>query len=350
MRFDLMLLWGLIGAGLAGCAERAAPGALLAAPGPPWSSAHYRNHPLVGQVWDLRRGVFASPEFVITELHDAPFILLGERHDNPDHHRIQAWVTHALIASGRRPALAFEMLDSDQDARLSQFLAGHPREAGGLGPAVGWEKSGWPPWTRYQPIAQAALDAGLPVRSANLPRRQVRGIARNGIGALDRSLVEALGLDAEMPPEMVARMRKEIVASHCGQIPEAMAGPLAMAQIVRDAHMARAMIGAAEKSDVADGTVLIAGAGHARADRGVPWHLRRAAPGRSVASVGLVEVSEGMNEPAAYAEHFDSDGLPFDFVWFTPRADITDPCEKFAEQLRRAGDGKRQGKHQSKPE
>jgi len=27
--------------------------------------------------------------------------------------------------------------------------------------------------------------------------------------------------------------------------------------------------------------------------------------------------------------------LPFDFVWFTPRVDDDDPCEVFAEQLRR---------------
>ncbi|MHA1569787.1 MAG: ChaN family lipoprotein [Alphaproteobacteria bacterium] len=336
MRFGPMLLLALAGVGLSGCAERAASGGLPAAPGPPWLSAHYRDHPLVGRLWDVNGGVFTSPEFMIAELAGAPFILLGERHGNPDHHRMQAWMTRALIAGGRRPALAFEMLDSGQDARLAQFLAGQPRTAGGLGPAVGWDRSGWPAWTLYQPIAQAALDAGLPVRSANLPRRQVRRIARNGIGALDPSLVAALGLESGMPPNMVAHMRAEILATHCGRIPEAMAGSLAMAQIVRDAHMARAMIAAAERPDVADGTVLIAGAGHARADRAVPWHLRRAAPGRSVASVGLIEVSEGADDPAAYAERFDSGALPFDFVWFTPRADITDPCEKFAEQLRRS--------------
>jgi len=27
------------------------------------------------------------------------------------------------------------------------------------------------------------------------------------------------------------------------------------------------------------------------------------------------------------------DGLPFDYVWFTPRVDESDPCEKFREQL-----------------
>jgi hypothetical protein len=27
-------------------------------------------------------------------------------------------------------------------------------------------------------------------------------------------------------------------------------------------------------------------------------------------------------------------GAPFDYVWFTPRVDLVDPCERFREQLR----------------
>ena len=42
------------------------------------------------------------------------FVLLGEKHDNPDHHRLQAWMIDALVARGRRPAIAMEMLDAEQ--------------------------------------------------------------------------------------------------------------------------------------------------------------------------------------------------------------------------------------------
>jgi hypothetical protein len=81
---------------------------------------------------------------------------------------------------------------------------------------------------------------------------------------------------------------------------------------------------------------LIAGAGHARKDRGVPWHLSRKASGRRVVSLALLEVVAGENNPDAYASGFDAKRLPFDFVWFTPRVDNLDPCEVFAEQLEKA--------------
>jgi hypothetical protein len=44
-----------------------------------------------------------------------------------------------------------------------------------------------------------------------------------------------------------------------------------------------------------------------------------------------------VNDPPAYASRFNAEALPYDFVWFTPRVDDLDPCERFAEQLRRAG-------------
>jgi len=68
----------------------------------------------------------------------------------------------------------------------------------------------------------------------------------------------------------------------------------------------------------------------------VPWYLRRRARGARIVSIGLIEVTAGATEPADYAARFDTDHLPFDFVWFTPRADDKDPCAEFAKQIRRA--------------
>src|SRR2546430_14763230 len=83
----------------------------------------------------------------------ARFALLGERHDHPEHHEFQAWLLRRMVESGRRPALAFEMLDTTQAPALARHLATAPRDAAGLGDAVGWGASGWPDWRLYQPIA-----------------------------------------------------------------------------------------------------------------------------------------------------------------------------------------------------
>ena len=73
--------------------------------------------------------------------------------------------------------------------------------------------------------------------------------------------------------------------------------------------------------------ILIAGNGHVRSDRGVPWHLRRRAPDARIVSVVLVEVEDGRMDPTGYLPR-DPEGRPAaDLAIFTPRAERGDPCE-----------------------
>src|SRR5206468_45426 len=161
---------------------------------------------------------------------------LGERHDNPEHHTLQARLLGGMIAAGRRPAVGFEMLSTDDATAIARYLARSPKDASGLGEAVSWNRSGWPDWRLYEPIAQWALDA----------------------------------------------------------------------------RMAEALVRAGQR----DGAILIAGAGHVRTDRGVPFHLQRRAPGATVVSVAFLEVEATVDAPAGYAARFEG-ALPFDYVWFT---------------------------------
>jgi len=104
-------------------------------------------------------------------------------------------------------------------------------------------------------------------------------------------------------------------------------------QWARDARMAASLARGGQR----DGGVLIAGAGHARRDRGVPVHLARQAPGAGIASVAFVEVDPAAVKPGDYAARFASAALPFDYVWFTPKIDEADPCEKFKQSLESIG-------------
>jgi uncharacterized iron-regulated protein len=105
--------------------------------------------------------------------------------------------------------------------------------------------------------------------------------------------------------------------------PQALGG-MAVAQRYRDAHMADVLLSTAQRHGSA---ILIAGNGHVRTDRGVPWHLRQRAPGTPVAAVLLVEVEDGQTEPADYVPRDPESRPAADFVIFTPRAERGDPCE-----------------------
>ena len=288
----------------------------------PWQAPLGRQDPLVGRVWDVRAARFVTPDAMVRELGAARFVLLGEKHDNPDHHQIQAVVLRALLATGRRSVVAFEMFTPDDAPAIARYLAAAPRDAAGLGAAVDWKRSGWPDWGLYQPIAQAALDAGVPIVAANLTPATARALARGQRSALPADLAERYALDQPPPTALQAALTTEIREAHCGHFPADRVDGMVLAQRARDSALAESLLAGP------DGGVLIAGTGHVRNDRGVPSYLRRRAPDATIATLAPLEVQAGRTQPADYAAAYGG-ALPFDWVWFTPRMDDDDPCARF---------------------
>jgi uncharacterized iron-regulated protein len=263
-------------------------------------------------------------------LVSAHFVLLGEKHDNPDHHLLQAAVIRGLVARDRRPAVGFEMFTLDQAGALANQLAVAPYDATGIATAVNWRNSGWPDWALYQPIAKAALRAGLPIVATNLPPAIVKKMRREGLAGLDSRARRELGLDQPLAEATFALMAADIRVSHCGFGSEENVKAMVDVQRARDAQMAQSLIAAGEN----DGAVLVAGAGHVRSDYGIPAVLRAKAANKRVVSIAFLEVEEGKFEPRHYAAP-NNGRLPFDYVWFTPRVDNEDPCEKFRSRFER---------------
>ena len=115
-----------------------------------WISLHFQDHPLVGTIWtsDFEAVTISELE---KALANARFVLLGEIHNNPDHHRLQARFIETLVRKGRRPAIVFQMIPANLQAELDSHVQRGVSEAGTLGKALGWEERGWPDWTIYQP-------------------------------------------------------------------------------------------------------------------------------------------------------------------------------------------------------
>jgi uncharacterized iron-regulated protein len=319
--------------GLAACATSGAQGPAAPAPATStaWLSPLLREHPLAGRIWDVQRGRWLEEGSLREELAQARFVLLGEKHDNADHHRLQAALVQAVTAHGRRPALAFEMLGVEQQAAVDSALASAPGNPDAIAQAVDWPHSSWPDWSFYRPIFAAGLERGLPIVAANLPRAQARTLVMKGVSALPVELVTQLGLDTPLPEEISRPMRLEMFHAHCGAMPEERMQPMVEAQRAKDAQMAERL----HASDKGEGAILITGSGHARTDRGVPVHLARRAPGLVTRSVAFVEVVEGVATPQEYAEAFGAGPIPFDYLWFTPAAQREDPCAKHRESLRK---------------
>jgi uncharacterized iron-regulated protein len=261
-------------------------------------------------------------------------VLLGEVHDNPHHHRVRAWLIAGAARAwppGARPALVFEQIDADQQPALDAFQArpaapDASAAADDLLRLLKWEASGWPLAAIYKPLFEAAIATGLPILAGSPPRERVRALARGGLAPVEPAERARLRLDAALPAPLAEALERELVDGHCGALPPQAIGGMATAQRYRDAHLADALIGAAARHGSA---ILIAGNGHVRRDRGVPWHIRERDTGTPTTSILLVEVEEGKTDPAEYVPR-DPQGRPaVDLVIFTPRAERADPCERF---------------------
>ena len=236
--------------------------------------------------------------------------LLGEVHDNPEHHRLRAAALRHACQAGWRPAIVMEQFDLDRQPDLDRGRRDRPGDAAFLIASASPSQSGWH-WPYYEPLVALALRFDLPLFASNLPRAQATRIVREGYEAvLGRSRTQELGLAAEIEPRWRVAQESEIEAGHCGLLPAALLQPMARAQFARDAVMAQVL-----RNNSANGAVLLAGNGHVRRDIGVPQWLA-AMPLERQLVVGFVEVGDPIVEGQ------------FDAVVVTARAERKDPCNE----------------------
>lgn len=256
--------------------------------------AHSPQATLVGRIWDVRAARFVTADELFARASRAQHVILGETHDNPEHHRLQRLALERL--AGPR-ALAMEQFDSDYQAAIDAA----PRRPEAIADAGRFDRKGWN-WPLYQPLVEFAVEHHWPIIAANLSRAEARRIIRDP---------SASGLPPA--PALAEELARDIADSHCGKAPEPklLAG-MVQAQRARDARMAASLKGR---------TVLIAGNGHARRDRGVPLYL----PGQDILSIGFIEVEAENRSPRDYLTGLFSPAS-FDYLWFSARAEREDPC------------------------
>ena len=290
-----------------------------------WQEKGLVDHPLVGRVWSAASGALAEPASLDAPLSRSDFLLLGEVHDNADAHRLQGWAIRRRADAQSKFGIVFEHIRTDQQDALAK-LKGLDRAATAqeLFSALDWPKSGWPSESKFTALFSVVLEPRLPIYAANPPRQQVRAVARgeeSAIAAEDRTRIL---LDAPWDKPLADALYNELKGSHCGAMPGSAVPAMSIAQRYRDAAFADVMLTAAKDHGAA---VLVAGNGHVRTDRAVPWYLRERAPGKNIIAIMMLEVEDGNTDPAAYAPRAP-DGQPaVDHIIFTPRAERPDPCE-----------------------
>ncbi len=123
---------------------------------------------------------------LLSKIHEADIILLGEQHDHAVGHAVQLAVVEDVMDTYPNSILALEMLERDEqiliDDYMEDFIDDETFEK--LTNSKNWGASGgWSAW--YQPIIDAAKSRGGGVVGANAPRRYVRIARIDGYEKID---------------------------------------------------------------------------------------------------------------------------------------------------------------------
>lgn len=300
-----------------------------------WREQVLLEHPLVGKIWDARSEQFVGESSLLSELGKTEYLLLGEKHDNKDHHRLQAFLLGYLGEKGKLGSVSLEMFCGEDKERLEVVnnLPGIDEER-----VLSLLKKNYEQGFElddYREVFEEAFRAKAVLRPANLSRKEVKHIVHKGtLDAIFSSQEQAqLQLVQDLPLALRSALKKEIKEAHCGYASKELIDKMLNIQRAKDAVMADSML----VSEMSGVKALIAGGGHVRNDYGVPLCLNRRGVNQGVLSIAFIEVEEEKENPKEYYQQVAGHALPYDILWFTPRRELVDYCTKFKSQLLRMG-------------
>lgn len=255
-------------------------------------------------------GAPASLDDVVRAMASQQVVFIGETHDDPTGHMLEAELLKAAAAAhgATRPvALSLEFFERDVQLPLDEYLAGRISESS--------FRSDARPWPRYQadyrPLIEHAKERGLAVIAANAPRRYVTKVTREGRASLDALSEQAKALLPPLPyPTASTTYRDQWIevisavmeqeGTKCGVPVERAPAPPGShrnmgnqldAQVLWDAAMADAI--ARHLAKQPDALVLhMVGGFHVERGTGTPEQLQAYAPGTRSMIVSLRPVED----------------------------------------------------------
>ncbi|MBF0425638.1 MAG: ChaN family lipoprotein [Magnetococcales bacterium] len=304
----------------------------------------------------VETGEVISRTELLLRMERARVIYLGEKHDNPEQHRLQLRIVEDLLALGRRPALGFEFFTREQTGWLMHFVTASPPVATGNAttPAVdpdpegerlqkrlGWQ--GRPEWAFYYPLLALARREKLPVFGADLPegvRSRLARVGEAGLSAVEKGLIPTTGF---VHADYRQLMLGQLAEAHCGAASPALLDRLYATWLARNDTMANAITATLHALPADAPVVMILGAGHVAHAMGVFERVVHLNPGIRQFNLGFKEAAAPPTAAAAFsshrqpltvgATHFAPEHA---YLWFTPptpaRDPEEDPCAAFRQR------------------
>jgi uncharacterized iron-regulated protein len=254
------------------------------------------------RVYDTHRKRFIDFESMLADASRTDVLFLGEQHDNPATHRLEAAALEGLARRRSNIVLAMEMFERDVQPLLDGYLAGRASEADFLAASRPWPRYA----TDYRPLVEIARELKWPVVASDVPRRLAGLVSRRGlttildsISATDRAYAAR---DLLCPhDDYFARFAKTMsdMPSHSGDSTAETAAEKAatieriyQAQCIKDETMGESIADAFAAAPPHALVVHVNGAFHSDYGLGTTERVKRRMPGKRVVVVSFVPVRD----------------------------------------------------------
>lgn len=224
----------------------------------------------------------ASASDVLAEMVKRDVVLLGEQHDEPDHHRWQLQTLAALHAMRPDMAIGFESFPRRAQPVLDAWIAGtlSPKQ---FLERVEWEKVWNFPAELYLPLFHFARVNRIPMIALNVERTLTKAVSDKGWDGVPAAQKEGVTRPAAASPAY-EDMLFEVFKQHAQVSGKPNASPdrrdtafryFVESQLTWDRAMAEALATRVPSGHATRPLVVgIVGGGHVRNGQGVPHQLR----------------------------------------------------------------------------
>jgi uncharacterized iron-regulated protein len=219
---------------------------------------------------------------IVADMAKREVVLLGEQHDDPDHHYWQLQTLAALHAMRPAMVIGFESFPRRVQPVLDAWIAGELTAKQFL-ERVEWEKVWNFPPELYLPLFEFARVNRIPMVAINVERALTKAVSDKGWDALTEAQKE--GVSRPAPASSSYENTLFEVFTHHAQLPGRTAAKASRddpafrnfleSQLTWDRAMAEALASRARGAEGARPLVVgIMGGGHVRHGHGVPHQLR----------------------------------------------------------------------------
>jgi len=247
------------------------------------------------------KGKKTSYKKLLKKAKKADVILFGEFHNNPISHWLQYELTKDMNEK-RKLVLGFEMIESDNQKELNDYLKGRINQKEFDTVARLWTNYK----TDYKPLVDFAKENKLDVCACNVPRRYASKVFKGGFEALDTLSKKEKNWIAPMPFPYDATLASYVAMTnmeHMNHMPEKMKQNMPKAQAIKDATMAHFILKYLKKRHL---MIHYNGAYHSNDYEGIMWYLKKYRPKLKVLTI--------TTESVANVKKFNKENAKADFI------------------------------------